>query len=176
MSQASLQLRRRGDLAASLSLSERALTWYLRTLDEWRSRENAEASVEQELLLVTLLGRAGREVEAVELCQRLSERNPDDNELIALSGILAARCGDRRSAEEADALLAATGGSIRERYTAAYNRSCIAAQLGDADRALDLVREAASLGFPYWELIRLDPDMEPLRDNPTFQELIRPKG
>jgi hypothetical protein len=112
----------------------------------------------------------------VELCQRLFERSPDDTGVITASGLLAARCGDRQSAEEADALLAATGGSIRERYTAAYNRSCIAAQLGDIDRALDLVREAVALGFPYWEFIRLDPDLEPLRGNPAFQEIVRPKG
>jgi tetratricopeptide (TPR) repeat protein len=176
MHQASLQLRRRGDLATARSLSERALTWYTQALDEWRSRENAEASVEQEVQLVSFLGRAGHEAEAVELCQRLFERSPDDTGVITASGLLAARCGDRQSAEEADALLAATGGSIRERYTAAYNRSCIAAQLGDIDRALDLVREAVALGFPYWEFIRLDPDLEPLRGNPAFQEIVRPKG
>ncbi len=176
MSQTSLQLRRRGDLAASLSLSERALTWYTQALDEWRSNGNTEASVEQELPLVGLLWRAGRESDAVELCRKLSERDPDDNEVIAVSGILAARRGDRRSAEEADALLAAAGDTVSERYTAAYNRSCIAAQLGELDRALDLIREAVALGFPYWELIRLDPDLEPLRDNPAFREIVRPKG
>jgi TolB-like protein/tetratricopeptide (TPR) repeat protein len=176
MSQASLHLRFRGDLTAARSLSERAVTWYVRTFDEWRARENAEASVEQEFRLVGFLGRAGRETEALELCRRLSERDPDDIEMIAASGILAVRCGDRESAEEADALLAAAGGSHRERYNAAYNRSCIAAQLGDIDRALDLVREAVAVGFPDWELIRLDPDLEPLRDNPTFQEIVRPKG
>ena len=126
--------------------------------------------------MVDLLWQAGRESEASELCQTLVERAPDQLGVVDTRGILAARRGDRQQAEEVDAALAAAEKTTRERIYAAYDRACITAQLGELDRALDLLREAIALGFPDWHVIRRDPDLEPLHDNPTFQELVRPKG
>ena len=176
LSEASLELRFRGDQTAARSLAERALGRYSRALDQWRVEENAEPSVEQELPMVDLLWQAGRESEASELCQTLVERAPDQLGVVDTRGILAARRGDRQQAEEVDAALAAAEKTTRERIYAAYDRACITAQLGELDRALDLLREAIALGFPDWHVIRRDPDLEPLHDNPTFQELVRPKG
>jgi tetratricopeptide (TPR) repeat protein len=176
LSEASLELRFRGDSEAARSLAERALGRYSRALDAWRSAENAEPSAEQELPLLDMLWWSGHESEALELCETLVERAPDQLGVITWRGVLAARRGDRQQAEEADAALAAADKTTSERIEAAYNRACIAAQLGDIDRALDLLRDAIALGFPIWHTMRRDPDLEPLRDNPTYQELVRPKG
>lgn len=174
--QASLELRFRGDHAAERSLAERALNRYSRALDAWRSEENAEPSVDQELVMVELSWWAGHESEAWELCQTLAERAPDHLDVVMTKGTLAARRGDRQRAEEADAVLASSGETRGGINSVTYSRVCIAAQLGDTDRALDLLRDAIALGALEWDHIRRDPDLEPLRDNPTYQELVRPKG
>ena len=79
-------------------------------------------------------------------------------------------------AEKVADRLAGAGESANEGANITYDRACIAAQLGDTDRALDLLRQHATLGKVDWVYMRIDPDLEPLSDNPTFQELVRPKG
>ena len=57
-----------------------------------------------------------------------------------------------------------------------YLQATIAAQLGDLDRAMVLLREAHARGRPFGVLLHCDMDLEPLRDYPPFQEFSRPKG
>ena len=58
-----------------------------------------------------------------------------------------------------------------------YRRACIAAYLGEEDRAIDLLRRAQAEGYyivSYW--LHTDIDLEPLWDNTEFLELMEPKG
>jgi hypothetical protein len=61
-----------------------------------------------------------------------------------------------------------------------YWRACIAARLGDKDRAIELLTESFSKGrsymVPYGAMLHAVPELEPLWNYPPFQELIRPKG
>ncbi len=55
-------------------------------------------------------------------------------------------------------------------------RAAIAAALGDRDGAVRLLQQAIAEGVTYGMWYHRDPEWEPLRDYPPFQELIRPKG
>ena len=50
----------------------------------------------------------------------------------------------------------------------------IASLLGEKERAVMMLREALSQGRWYTQL-HADMDLEPLRDYPPFQELVKPK-
>jgi hypothetical protein len=60
-------------------------------------------------------------------------------------------------------------------YWALYARARIAGLLGERERAIGLLREAAQKGFSGWQWAHRDPDLAPLRANPAFQDWIRPK-
>ncbi len=172
----SLALSTRGDHVAAGSLAERALKSYRKALEAWLSQESAELSVDQENQLVEFLWHAGLEDEAVELSRQLLEKAPENPAVVESWGILAARRGDRVEAEKAIEKLAEAEEAANAPARHAYNRACIAAQLGDTDRALDLLRQTVALGSVNWFNMRIDPDLEPLRDHPAFQEILRPKG
>ena len=87
----------------------------------------------------------------------------------------AARVGDRKDALEMSRRLA----EVDEPFTMgqpSYLRASIAAQLGERDEAIRLLQQAVSRGFSRWGSFHVDTAFEPLRDDPEFQEIIRPKG
>ena len=54
-----------------------------------------------------------------------------------------------------------------------YNAACMWAQLGELDRALDLLENWAShVGRESRDWLKNDPDIKPLRDHPRYQALI----
>jgi hypothetical protein len=57
-----------------------------------------------------------------------------------------------------------------------YWRACIAALLGEKERAVALLKEAFSQGRRYGVSLHRDIDLEPLWDYPPFKDLLRPKG
>ncbi len=54
-----------------------------------------------------------------------------------------------------------------------YNLACSCALLGRPDEALDRLREACELGFDDLNLLRRDHDLDPIRQDPRFQEIER---
>jgi serine/threonine protein kinase len=57
-----------------------------------------------------------------------------------------------------------------------YWRACIAAHLGEKERAVALLKEAFSQGRTYGVNLHRDINLEPLWDYQPFKELLRPKG
>jgi tetratricopeptide (TPR) repeat protein len=53
-----------------------------------------------------------------------------------------------------------------------YNIACAEALLGEADEALGHLREALEKQPTYAESAREDPDFEPIRSDPRFEELV----
>jgi serine/threonine protein kinase/Flp pilus assembly protein TadD len=53
-----------------------------------------------------------------------------------------------------------------------YNVACLYVQLGDNDRAFDLLETAVRNGFGQKEWIENDPDLTPLRDKPRYKALL----
>ena len=110
-----------------------------------------------------------------EPASRRLEEYPDWWGVRAVLGVSAARTGDRTRALAASRQLAAVdkpflfgGPSI--------GRASIAAQLGERDEALRLLRQAVNEGFWDWRGLHQNADFDPLRNEPEFQEILRPKG
>jgi DNA-binding SARP family transcriptional activator len=82
-------------------------------------------------------------------------------------GILAARRGDR------EAVLRLT--AAMEPPTALC-QAMIAAELGDRDQAVTLLRDTIAHGFSGFSYLRASPSLLSLRGYPPFEEMVRPKG
>ncbi len=105
--------------------------------------------------------------------------------------MVAARQGDRDEAERLYGWLVDRGPASR-RYRLyqfdrgrpsspplwphSYGLAQIAAALGDRERAVELLRQAAEHMLEPVMWFHVNPYLEPLWDYPPFQELIRPKG
>jgi len=48
--------------------------------------------------------------------------------------------------------------------------------MGERDEAVELLRRAFAQGLAYGLWIHVDPDLEPLRGYPPYEEIVRPKG
>jgi predicted Zn-dependent protease len=163
------ELRAHGHPEAAREVFARAVAWY-------RSRPAAEAA--------TLQGRTGLAnvtyaveewARAEELFAALAANDTSSVDYQGNLGALAARRGDRLGAERILRKLA----TIERPYLfgePTYRRACIAALAGDRERAVSLLRDALAQGLSYGTRLHVDQDLEPLRDYPPFQELIRPKG
>jgi tetratricopeptide (TPR) repeat protein len=165
--EAATELRAHGHEQAATRVVEKALAWYRsRTLVEQRSDRSALAS---------LLYDAQRWEEARVLFEELAAEQPDAIEHLGHLGTLAARRGERAEAERISAKLAS---STQPYLLGAHTlwRARIAAQLGEHEQAMLLLREALAQGQPYGLWLHTDPDLDPLREQRAFRELMRPKG
>jgi hypothetical protein len=114
------------------------------------------------------------------LFERLTEEYPENITFLGYSGLVAARSGNRGSALQVSDRLAA----LEDPYLFGQNtywRACIAAALGERERAVDLLRQAFAEGEWYSRVIlhyywNSQIDFESLQNYPPFQELMRPKG
>jgi len=120
--------------------------------------------------LVELLERLEREREAGELVPALALL--DSLTYVEHLGILAARRGDRAEAESAlDWLADRPGQHFRGRDLHAQAR--VAAELGDAERAIDRLRRALRRSGAYTAVHR-DYHLRSLRGHPDFESLVTP--
>ena len=148
-------------------MAERAVDWY-------RARGDG-LSRSMQWSLISALVHAGRSAEAVPMAAESLAESPDSVSSLGLVGTLAARLGDRGQAlEMAERLrtLELECPSVQP----VYWRACIAAQLGEKDQAIALLKEAFAQGYSFGVSIHRDIDLEPLWDYPPFIELLRPKG
>ena len=168
MLEAALELRAHGNRAGSLRLSSRAVDWL-------RSRPADQGKPEAKLrALAQCLLLAERWGEARAAYQELAAQHPERVEYRGHLGRLAAHMGDRTEAMQiSDELRAMNRPFLFGEHT--YQRACIAAQLGEKDQAVELLREAFAQGKPYDLYVHRDIGLEPLRDYAPFQELKRPK-
>jgi tetratricopeptide (TPR) repeat protein len=162
------ELRTHGFRREALKLATRAVEWYQARPGEAREGRGYRAGLARVLYL------AERWHEADAIFGELVKAFPDDPVYLASRGQIAARVGDVRRARGVSAELEAFNGRASPR--AWYGRACIAALLGDQQRAVDLLREAITQGFPYGLEIHNNPDLESLRNYRPFVELVRPTG
>jgi tetratricopeptide (TPR) repeat protein/predicted Ser/Thr protein kinase len=159
MGDASLALRVHVGREEAIEMAERAVAWREDNLegktvaDDWRGH----------FYMADDLCAAERWQDARELLLQLASERPDDLDLKGYLGVIAARLGDH---DEARALF---GNNT-------YWAACIAAQLGERERAVELIRQALSQGFRVDMQLHADMNLEPLHGYPPFEELRRPKG
>jgi len=165
MSEAYEELRVRGFREEAREIAHRALDWYKQHRDEADYRYN----------LARTLYLAERWQESRALFKELSKEEPDNINYKGYLGTLAVRMGDKEKAIQISEELK----DIDRPYlfgSHTYWRACIAAHLGDKQKAVKLFKEAFNQGQNYGVYLHNDMELEPLRDYPPFQELIKPKG
>jgi predicted Zn-dependent protease len=169
MLEAAEELRAHGQPEAAASILDRAIEWYQRLPSEEAGTPNSRFEQARALYL------AGRLDAAEALFRQLVIDDPFNlPEYDGSLGAIAARRGDRATAE-------AIASRLEQQRLAAdpppkyplFAQARIAAQLGDAERAVRLLRQA--LGGQGLDL-HMVPDFEPLATDPGFREFIRPKG
>lgn len=121
------------------------------------------------------LVHAGRDDEAGAIFRPMLEADPDDPSARYWPAVLAARRGDRAAAEEAIEFF----GARQRPYQRGRNvlrQAWIAAELGDAERAVRFLRQAEERGATEFERLHASPAYRSIRDQPAFQAYMKPRG
>ena len=169
MTTAVSELRSHGYRDAAIEMSDSLIAWFRsRPQDQSRTEENRRG-------LLFALRLAERWDEARPIAEELAAEFPDDLDYQGVLGISAARGGDRETALAiSDWLENLDRPHLRGSNT--LWQAGVAAALGDRQEAVNLIQAALSEGQRYFPL-HLNFDLvEPLRDYPPFQELLKPKG
>jgi DNA-binding SARP family transcriptional activator/TolB-like protein len=163
------ELDAHGYHAEALALAERAVDWY----DDLPADERGSAGALNGMAKSYYVARRWEAADSV-----FREREalwPGDYNALGYRAVIAARLGDREAAER----LLARVRELANPYDhgrPAYWEACVAAQLGDLERGITQLLDAYREGRAYDLLLHADLDLEPLRPDPRFQELLRPKG
>jgi tetratricopeptide (TPR) repeat protein len=162
------ELRAHGHPAEAMKLLFREIDWY-------RSTPVVEAdSLMHSSNLAYALYLAGRLSEAQPIFLQLAEQPTTQRVFLYGSlGSIAARTGDRVTAQRYLDVLSHLPVADGAGYEAVLARARISALLGDADSALHLLREA--VGGQGMDL-HTEFDFEQMLNQPAFREFTRPKG
>ncbi|HEX6201487.1 MAG TPA: protein kinase [Thermoanaerobaculia bacterium] len=160
--------------------------WGRTSFESGRTERSAElfrraAEVRQEdfqapILLAQSLRVLGRDDEAdaavregIRRAERRLDLDPTDSRALSLGGSALADAGDAERAvawtEKALELYPGEGSVV-------MNAICAYAKLGRIEPALDLLERAVEQGFGKRDWIEHDPDYDPLRGHPRFEELL----
>ncbi len=162
------ELRAHGYRAASRRVTARHLDWF----DSRPAYE--KESIPYRVGRAQTLYSAERWDEARSLFEELAAELPRDVNVQGYLGTLAARLGDREEAlRTSDQLVGMAGPHDFGRDI--YWQACIAAQLGELERAMVLLRESYARGRVFSLRLHLDTDLEPLHGYPPYEEFIEPK-
>jgi hypothetical protein len=125
--------------------------------------------------LAQLLSDAEHYDQAWLIVKQLAAERPDDVDLQASLGAVAARRSDLKEVTRIDRWLAGRNGPYLRGWPT-FQRARLAAILGDTARAFRLYRQAVGEGnWLRLDRMHADPDFESLRDYPPFQEFTRPR-
>lgn len=117
----------------------------------------------------------GQLEEAGEVIREMVAEDPESIGFQGMLGLLAAQQGDGGEVDRIDAWLAAQR-QPRTWGNHTFFRACIAAELGRAEEAVTMLREAFAQGATYWPRPHFMPCLQSLRDYPSFRQLMRPGG
>jgi DNA-binding SARP family transcriptional activator/tetratricopeptide (TPR) repeat protein/TolB-like protein len=176
LSIAARELAAHGHAAAAGEMAARAVAWY----ESRPSTQRAGGTHRRQY--ARALMELGRHREAADVLDALQRENPSNALHTALLGLAHARLGDRASAiswsAEAGAAAPIEGRAGRLNPLAGdhtFIRATTAAALGDADRAVELLRQAEYDGLRFSPDVLCSPDLAPLRDHPSFEAWRQPR-
>ncbi len=180
---------RRGDLAAARSWIDRALTVspgfveamvYRAVLE--RDQDAAEAErwfrraidADPELERVWIawgdhLFAAERYAEALPAYQKVLEKAPANFDMLLQAGLSAQRSGDASTAE---AMFSRAAEVRPDHWMPPYDIACLRAQAGQMDEAFHWLDRAVDRHLADLELVRTDPDLASLRDDPRWSAFV----
>jgi hypothetical protein len=163
-----LELRAHGNRPQSLQLAKRAVERYRNLPPNLAGTEAIQSE------LARALYAAEEWAECQKVVQTLARTVRDKPEYLGLLGAIAARRGDRaRATAHSESLRRLSQAYLFGSHT--MWRARVAALLGDTASAGDLLRDAISQGAFYGINLHRDMDLEPLKDDTAFRELMRPK-
>jgi TolB-like protein/Tfp pilus assembly protein PilF len=161
------------DVAAKIHLG---FCWYL----EGRYREALEISLSAEreygawsnyqIALCQL--RTGDTSGAMQNFERVVRRSPGDPSSYSLRGLIAACQGDAAAARQQIDLTVRNKRSFGHYHHAQYDVACVWAMLGEKQKALDWLADAAHNGFPCYNFFEKDPMLEAIRGERRFGHLM----
>lgn len=166
---AAQELRAHGHADASRRVAAQGAGWFAALTGEEAS------SLQVQQTRIECLWLAERFDEARTVADRLAKAFPQDLWALGFRGILAARAGDRQVAEAVDRQLAGLD-AAQSAGEPTYLRACIAAQRGERDRAVELLRGSMARGFAFVNYLHTYTFLEPLHGYPPFEELIKPQA
>jgi adenylate cyclase len=160
-----------GRIHYSTGLLQEALGFFRRVIELKPSFYVAYNDLKQ-----TLLG-LGRTQEAEEAYRRVLDlmpnyllQNPDDSRARMFYAITLCDAGRPEDAirEGTAAIDSSPGDSVM-----LYNGACLYARLGDPKRAIATLHQAVSAGVVNFGWMKQDPDLDTLREEPAFMELMK---
>jgi tetratricopeptide (TPR) repeat protein len=162
-----------GDLAAAERLEREAVAGLRRVAGAADTD-----TVDAETSLAEILDREGRWADAEFLARESLAQAPHSNNPLATADAMRAlgislAHGNRYA--EADKLfreLLAQHSDPDFRSSMWYSYACTAAAAQDTDSALRYLREAIGAGYRDLDKLSLDVDLQGMRDNPKFQQLV----
>ncbi len=163
-----MELRAHGHEAAARDLVDGYLVWY----DSLPS--NGFDARHLSTVLLVLGGRQEKARRLLEETVRAADHPASVLAALAQLGWIAALQGDEERARSAIARIEAEGDSAFSAYIKALTAG-IVANLGESERAVALLQAAYQSGFPDTYGWHSDPALDPLRDYPPFEELVRPR-
>jgi len=169
MWEAALEFYAHGRKDDSRAVVARLIEWYRSRPDDKKMTDSEQYS------LAGALDLAGQWEEAGKIIETLAAKHPDAISYKGYLGVLAVRRGDKGQAMEiSDELSKIDRPYLFGGHT--YWRACIAALLGEKERAVALLRESFSQGRNYGVYLHRDINFESLWNYPPFKEILRPKG
>lgn len=163
-----LELRAHGHRARADALVSRVVHWYRSRPPDAAMTETVRAGLARALYVAAEWDEADRVFNA------LAQEFPRNVDYLGALGAVAARRGDGARAERHSRQLA----SIEQRYLfgrSLYWRARLAALVGDAPTAVNLLRESFAQGQGFVIDIHRDVDLEPLATVPAFRAMVTPK-
>jgi tetratricopeptide (TPR) repeat protein len=182
MSATASEFRAHGHHEAADEMAVRSVKWY-ETHPSALPEESGSVATELWMIgypderksLANALWIVGRWHDIGNLIVRPIDTGPSEYKLAGWLGVIAAIKGDDDLAVQVSDDLPVSD-SPRAVAWGRYWQACIAAHLGEKERAVELLAEAFSKGYPFSVLLHSSMDFEPLWDYPPFEELIEPKG
>ncbi len=169
MLKAATELRAHGFVEAARAMAELSIAWQ-------RGRPDGEPRAEDDRAeLGTALLVAERWDEARAVFRSLAAEHPETLVYRGRLGTLAVRLGQPDEARRIDAQLAAIERPCLFGEHLVL-RAGIAAQRGDKERAVDLLRRALAEGCYLLPSLHREIDLEPLRGYPPYEALLTPVG
>jgi len=106
----------------------------------------------------------------LEMLPRYVTRHPDDARARMFLASMLAAAGrlEQARAEGARALELSPGDAQMM-----YNAACFYAQLGEKDRAAETLRGAVAAGYQHYAWIKRDPDLDDIRNEPAYIDLMK---
>jgi DNA-binding SARP family transcriptional activator len=148
-----------------------------RTVEVCRELFRESPEPQNKYRLTYALSNSGEYAEAWQIVEELVAESPENTDYVGLSGVIAARLGERQVALHISEQI----GAMETNAFVGFDQRTvwqarIAAALGEYAGAVMLLQQAYRQGWLLLPEVKYFVEFAPLHDDPDFQELFRPKG